>query len=163
MKYGIRFDTELGNMTVIEADEAVSEVYFTGEESQREFTLLEFEEKETPLLLQAKQELLEYSRGERTEFELPLRAEGTEFQKKVWAALCTIPYGETRSYKQIAEQVGSPKGFRAVGMANHNNPISIIVPCHRVVGSDGSLTGYAGGMDRKKTLLALERADLAGG
>lgn len=163
MKCGIRFDTDLGNMTVVELDGGIAEVYFSEEESQREFTRKDFEEKETPLLKKAKKELQEYGRGERSAFDLPLNAEGTGFQKTVWEALCTIPYGETRSYKQIAEQVGNPKGSRAVGMANHNNPISIIVPCHRVVGSNGSLTGYAGGMELKKTLLELERGNQTAG
>lgn len=157
MKQGIRFDTNLGNLTVVEEQGGISEVYFTREESKREFTLAEFAECESPLLNKARLELVEYAEGKRRDFDLPLSLAGTEFQKRVWEALCTIPYGETRTYKQIAEQVGSPKGFRAVGMANHNNPVGIIVPCHRVVGSDGTLTGYAGGVERKKMLLELER------
>ena len=90
-------------------------------------------------------------------FDLPLRMQGTPFQQKVWAALREIPYGETRSYGQIAAQVGNPKAGRAVGMANNRNPIAIIVPCHRVIGANGSLTGYAGGLNVKQELLALER------
>jgi methylated-DNA-[protein]-cysteine S-methyltransferase len=102
-------------------------------------------------------ELDEYYQGKRTEFTLPLRAVGTPFQMKVWQALSTIPYGETRSYGQIAAQVDNPKGSRAVGMANNRNPISIIIPCHRVIGADGKLVGYGGGLDKKVWLLDFEQ------
>lgn len=98
-----------------------------------------------------------YFAGELTEFDLAYELAGTDFQRRVWAALLTIPYGETRSYGQLAAQIGSPAASRAVGLANGRNPISIIVPCHRVIGSNGSLTGYGGGIDRKRTLLDLER------
>lgn len=97
-----------------------------------------------------------YFAGSLTEFDVDLELVGTEFQRRVWAALRTIPYGETRSYGEIAEQIGSPAASRAVGLANGRNPISIIVPCHRVVGAAGSMTGYAGGIDRKRVLLSLE-------
>lgn len=157
MKRGLTFDTRIGNLTVVEDGTGITEVHFTNEESQGRFASAEILEEETPLLVQARMELLEYAEGRRKEFDLPLAPAGTPFQKKVWEALRTIPYGETRSYKQIAEQVGNPKGCRAVGMANHRNPIGIIIPCHRVVGADGSLTGYAGGLDRKKKLLELEQ------
>ena len=112
---------------------------------------------EHPILLRAKQELSEYFTKKRTHFEVPLHIEGTEFQKRVWKALTEIPYGETRTYGQIAEAIGNPKAVRAVGMANHCNPISIFIPCHRVLGKDGSLTGYAGGLHIKSALLELER------
>ena len=102
-------------------------------------------------------QLESYFAGERFEFDLQLDLVGTPFQRRVWAALLTIPYGETRSYGQIATQIGSPGAFRAVGLANGHNPIGIIVPCHRVIGSTGSLTGYGGGLDRKRALLALEK------
>jgi methylated-DNA-[protein]-cysteine S-methyltransferase len=98
-----------------------------------------------------------YFAGDLVEFDLELDMVGTEFQRRVWAALLTIPYGETRSYGQIAQQVGSPSAFRAVGLANGHNPIGIIVPCHRVIGANGSLTGYGGGIERKRSLLDLER------
>jgi methylated-DNA-[protein]-cysteine S-methyltransferase len=97
-----------------------------------------------------------YFAGTLTEFDVDLRLDGTDFQRRVWEALRTIPYGETRSYGEIADQIGSPGASRAVGLANGRNPISIIVPCHRVVGSTGGLTGYGGGIDRKRALLALE-------
>ena len=103
-------------------------------------------------------ELREYFAGERTAFDVPIRATGTAFQTSVWAALREIPYGETRNYGQLAEAIGKPTAVRAVGLANSRNPISIIVPCHRVIGSNGSLTGYSGGLERKRALLDLERA-----
>ena len=106
----------------------------------------------------AVEQLESYFAGERTEFDLELELLGTPFQRSVWAALLTIPYGETRSYGEIAAQIGSPGAFRAVGLANGHNPIGIIVPCHRVIGSNGSLTGYGGGLDRKRALLALEKS-----
>jgi O-6-methylguanine DNA methyltransferase len=109
-----------------------------------------------PLLDEAAHQLEQYFGGKRREFELPLDLRGTEFQMKVWRALTKIPFGQTRSYKEIAEAVGSPKAVRAVGGANNRNPISIIVPCHRVIGSDGALVGYGGGLDIKTSLLKLE-------
>ena len=99
----------------------------------------------------------EYFEGKRKTFDFLIKAEGTDFQKKVWRALCDIPYGETRTYKEIAQAVGSPKACRAVGMANNRNPISFAVPCHRVIGADGSLVGYGGGLDLKQKLLEMER------
>lgn len=99
----------------------------------------------------------EYEKGARKSFDLPLHIIGTEFQKKVWAALLEIPYGETRSYQEIAIRIGNPKAVRAVGGACNRNPIGIIIPCHRVVGKNGSLTGYAGGLDYKKMLLEHEK------
>lgn len=104
----------------------------------------------------AKVQLDEYFAGKRTTFDLPLRPVGTVFQKKVWSALCDIPYGQTMSYKEIAIAVGNERACRAVGMANNKNPIAIIIPCHRVIGSNGDLVGYAGGLDMKRSLLELE-------
>jgi methylated-DNA-[protein]-cysteine S-methyltransferase len=106
----------------------------------------------------AVEQLAAYFAGDRTEFDLELDLIGTQFQRRVWAALMTIPYGHTRSYGEIARQIGSPGAFRAVGLANGHNPIGIIVPCHRVIGSNGSLTGYGGGLDRKRALLELEKS-----
>ena len=122
---------------------------------------LEFPEEETELLRRAKEQLEEYFEGRRREFDLPLSLQGTDFQLRDWNALLEIPYGETRSYKEIAEAVGCPRGFRAVGMANRCNPVPIIVPCHRVIGANGSLTGYAGAnkaLGIKEYLLKLEGA-----
>ena len=115
------------------------------------------ESAETPLLRQAVKELEEYFRGERKAFSIPLRPEGTPFQKRCWDALCRIPYGETRTYGQQAAMIGQPKASRAVGMGNHHNPLPIFIPCHRVIGQNGSLTGYAGGLQIKETLLNIER------
>lgn len=113
------------------------------------------------ILDRAERELREYFAGERREFDIPLHPAGTEFQRRVWAALREIPYGQTATYRDIALRVEKPKGFRAVGMANNRNPIPIFIPCHRVVGSDGSLTGYAGGMAAKQFLLDLEAGSRA--
>lgn len=109
-----------------------------------------------PVLATAARELAEYFAGQRRNFTVPLSPAGTDFQKKVWDALLSIPYGETATYGQIAQRVGNPKACRAVGMANHVNPLPIFIPCHRVVGSSGNLTGYAGGLETKRFLLRLE-------
>ena len=108
-----------------------------------------------------RRQLEEYFAGTRRVFALPLRLEGTTFQQRVWHGLTTIRFGETWSYRQLAEQVGNPKAMRAVGLANGRNPIALIVPCHRVIGADGSLVGFGGGLERKRWLLAHERAQLA--
>lgn len=114
------------------------------------------EHSEAAVLLDAERQLAEYFGGWRQSFDLPLRAEGTAFQQEVWAALQEIPYGQTMSYGELAQKLGKEKAVRAVGAANGRNPIAIVVPCHRVIGADGSLTGYGGGMERKKFLLELE-------
>lgn len=150
MKRFVMVQSPVGDLTLTEENGALTGLYF-GRLS------LEGEEGLTALLEKASRQLEEYFAGKRKQFDLPLSLWGTEFQRQVWAALRDIPYGETRSYGQIAQAVGRPKAVRAVGMANHRNPISIIVPCHRVVGADGSLTGYGGGLENKKFLLALER------
>ena len=116
---------------------------------------------EAGVLASAKEQLAAYFRGELTRFELPLAPAGTEFQRRVWAALTEIPYGRTASYGEVAATIGLPGAARAVGLANSRNPISIVVPCHRVIGSSGALTGYAGGLDRKQRLLALEAGRLS--
>jgi methylated-DNA-[protein]-cysteine S-methyltransferase len=110
-----------------------------------------------PVLAAAASQLDAYFRGELTSFDLPLSLEGTQFQRCVWTALQSIPYGETISYGELAGRIGQPSASRAVGLANGRNPVAIVVPCHRVIGADGSLTGYGGGMDRKRYLLALEQ------
>lgn len=112
---------------------------------------------ETEILQKTAVELEEYFAGQRKAFDIPLAPKGTVFQEKVWQTLTTIPYGETRSYKETAVLAGSPKGCRAAGMANNRNPIAIIIPCHRVIGMDGKLVGYGGGLELKKELLALEQ------
>ena len=114
-------------------------------------------EKETPLLAQAKLELREFFTGKRKSFDVPLSLHGTDFQMKVWQKLREIHYGQTYTYGQLATSIGNPKAARAVGMANHRNPILFMVPCHRVIGSNGALTGYAAGLDIKEKLLQMEK------
>lgn len=113
-----------------------------------------------PLTDQAREQLAEYFAGTRRDFDLPLAPQGTDFQRRVWAALSGIPFGETRNYAEIAEQLGCKGGQRAVGAANGRNPLAIVVPCHRVIGSDGRMTGYAGGIGRKQWLLAHEAGEV---
>lgn len=143
-------DTPAGTLTIAADDNALKAVSFGK-------VLVENAEiKETPLIKNTIKQLNEYFEGKRKTFDLPLAPDGTAFQQKVWQALQTIPYGETYSYKDIAEAVKSPKGFRAVGMANNKNHIAIIIPCHRVIGANGKLVGYAGGLDIKVKLLEIE-------
>jgi methylated-DNA-[protein]-cysteine S-methyltransferase len=153
MIYTITFRTIIGNLYLYANEEAVISVAF----SSKSFP--DLIEQETPLLEKTKEQLTEYFAGKRTDFDLPLQAVGTIFQKQVWTALQTIPYGETRSYKQIADRIGNPKACRAVGLANNRNPIPIIIPCHRVIASDGKLQGYAGGLEIKERLLGIEKAN----
>lgn len=144
-------DSPVGEILVIGDGEAVTHLYMTGEGGHGRD---ERPGRNDPAALaDALEQLEQYFAGERTEFDLPLRPQGTEFQRSVWHALEQIPYGETRSYGQIAAAVGRPKAARAVGMANNRNPISVFIPCHRVVGADGALVGYGGGMSRKVWLL----------
>ena len=152
----ILFDTPLGLMGLEEEDGAIVRLLLPGAPVPRIAC------HETPLLTEGKRQLLEYLAGVRRVFDLPLAPKGTEFYRSVWRALEEIPYGETRSYRDIAQTVGRPKAVRAVGQANHNNPIPIIIPCHRVVGANGSLTGYGGGLDLKERLLRLEAGVVEG-
>ena len=149
MKYAFSYDSPVGRVYIAETDGAVTDVLFRPVECAAE--------KETPLISRAAEMLKEYFDGRRESFDgLPLCLGGTAFQKKAWNALLTIPYGQTRTYKEQAEAIGNIKACRAVGAANGKNPISIIIPCHRVIGADKSLTGYGGGVDIKKALLQLE-------
>ena len=150
MKKIFYYDTYAGRIGIAEEDGAITHLIF----SERDWTV-----EETDLIKETKKQLDEYFAGKRKKFDIPTRLEGTEFQKRVWEELRKIPYGKTVTYKDIAEAVGCPKGFRAVGLANNRNPISIIYPCHRVIGSNGSLTGYGGGLDVKEKLLELERGN----
>jgi len=149
----IRIDSPIGKLIISARDGAVCSIALanTDVESGIKATVSE------PVLRQAAQELGEYFSGKRTRFTFAMRAEGTPFQQSVWAALLDIPFGETKSYGEIAKAVENPKGSRAVGMACNKNPIMIAVPCHRVVGANGSLTGYAYGTGIKQSLLDLER------
>ena len=114
--------------------------------------------KETEVIKETYRQLSEYFAGKRDSFDIPIKTQGTDFQEKVWNVLKHIPYGETRSYKDIAIAIGKPKAMRAVGMANNRNPIMIVIPCHRVIGANGQLIGYGGGLDVKEKLLTLEKA-----
>ncbi len=152
MNSALTWDTPVGPLTLVENGAALTHLLF-GPLPEG----LAAEAAATPLLAEARRQVDEYLYGYRQTFDLPLAPQGTDFQRRVWAALRLVPYGETRSYCQIAEAIGQPKAARAVGGANHRNPLPIIVPCHRVVGRDGSLTGFGGGLDAKRYLLALER------
>ena len=149
MKNYIYYDAPFGRLTLISEDEYLTGLYF----GERE---IDGEMQETEILKDASTQLDEYFAGNRRKFELPLRTTGTDFQRKCWEGLRTIPYGETRTYQEMARYAGNEKAVRAVGGANHNNPISIIVPCHRVIGKNGKLVGFGGGLDVKEFLLNLE-------
>ena len=144
------YETPVGKLCIGEENDAITRV--TWSKIPQEYIL-----EETELILESKMQLEEYFAGKRKTFDLPLVPKGTEFQQKVWKALQEIPYGETRTYGEIAAAIGNPKAARAVGMANNKNPIGILIPCHRVVGANGKLVGYAGGMEKKEFLLELER------
>lgn len=150
MKFGKIYNTSIGKISIIQEGEYIVKIGFDEE-------LKDIEIKETKLILKTISEIKEYLEGKRKEFDIPIKLQGTKFQKKVWNELLKIPYGETCSYKDIAIRINNEKGVRAVGMANHNNPIAIIVPCHRVIGKNGKLVGYAGGIDIKSKLLEIEK------
>ena len=142
------YNTEIGKFQIIEESGVIIGVNFNTDTNIRE--------QESKLIRTTYLQIKEYLQEKRKEFDIPIKMYGTEFQKKVWKELQKIPYGETRSYKQIAENIGNPKACRAVGMANHNNPIAIIIPCHRVIGANHKLVGYAGGLEIKHELLKIE-------
>lgn len=148
---------EAGAGDVLCAWEEASDSAFRDTQSRDGDVLCAEAEPEAALLRRAAGELAEYFAGERQSFTVPVRAEGTDFQRGVWKALCRIPYGETRTYGEIAREVGSPRGARAVGMACNRNPVMLLIPCHRVVGSNGKLVGFAGGIAMKEALLQLEQ------
>ena len=143
------YNTEIGKFQIIEESGVIIGVNFNTDTNIRE--------QESKLIRTTYLQIKEYLQEKRKEFDIPIKMYGTEFQKKVWKELQKIPYGETRSYKQIAENIGNSNACRAVGMANHNNPIAIIIPCHRVIGTNDKLVGYAGGIDIKQKLLNLEK------
>lgn len=143
----------LGPILLEEEGGAVTGLHFCGQEVPAQGPV-------SPVLVQAAAQLAEYFAGQRQSFTIPLAPRGTPFQQEVWRALCAIPYGQTRSYGQLAAALGRPSAARAVGGACRRNPIWLMIPCHRVVGASGSLTGYAGGLERKKALLALEQGQV---
>jgi len=149
----------VGLFTLVANEHGLAAVLWENDDPKRVRLSPLNEDVKHPVLLEAERQLKDYFAGKRERFELKLDFKGTEFQRQVWQALLTIPFGETRSYAQIAEQIGNPSAVRAVGAANGKNPISIIAPCHRVIGSNGKLTGFAGGMEAKAFLLKLESKD----
>ena len=151
------YSTGFGDLGIAADERGLVTLHFhTSERPMR--AAPDWQRRSSELTDRAARQLGEYFAGERREFDLPLNPRGTDFQRRVWDALLRIPYGETRSYRQQAESLGDLKAIRAVGRANGANPIAVVVPCHRVIGADGSLTGYAGGLDIKARLLTLEGA-----
>jgi methylated-DNA-[protein]-cysteine S-methyltransferase len=153
-----KMDSPVGNLKLVASDQGLVAILWQNDKPSR-VRLNELVEDAThPILLDTERQLREYFAGKRKTFSIPLDMRGTSFQKNVWHALLAIPFGETRSYGQLAKQLGNPQAMRAVGAANGRNPISIIVPCHRVIGSSGKLTGFAGGLETKAQLLSLEES-----
>ena len=151
-------DSPVGKLRLVASDQGIAAILWEAEDPRRVRMNLAAEDNAHPVLVETERQLDEYFAGRRQKFELKMDFAGTSFQQKVWQALLAIPYGETRSYRDVARQVGSPDATRAVGAANGRNPISIVAPCHRVIGSTGRLTGFAGGLDAKAYLLTLERS-----
>ncbi|MDQ3034880.1 MAG: methylated-DNA--[protein]-cysteine S-methyltransferase [Myxococcota bacterium] len=149
-------ETELGALRLVAREGALIGVYFPEHHPAPALGRGAVESPDDPVLRQAARQLADYFAGARLELDLPIALEGTAFQREVWSALRAIPYGTCVGYAAIAARIGRPRAVRAVGAANGRNPLSIVVPCHRVIGSDGALTGYAGGLSRKRWLLALE-------
>ena len=145
------YETSIGKIRITEKNGSITNVYFTDDNCPTDIEI-----HETPVLKEAAEQLKSYLAGQLTTFSLPLNPDGTVFMKQVWSNLCEIPYGTTVSYKKLAEKMGRPNAARAVGLANHQNPIPIFIPCHRVIGSDGSLVGYRGGIELKNNLIKME-------
>jgi methylated-DNA-[protein]-cysteine S-methyltransferase len=156
MRYFKLMDSPVGILTLVASETGLSAVVWKNEDPHRVRLGRLGESREHPVLVEAEQQLRHYFAGDRQSFDLQLDFVGTDFQTKVWNALLAIPYGQTRSYAEVASAISSPRAVRAVGAANGKNPISIIAPCHRVIGSNGDLIGYAGGLAAKQYLLALE-------
>lgn len=152
MKNVFYYDTPIGKIGIVDNGDFVTGLFF-GDSYRPQGA----QEQETPLIKRTMEQLREYFSGVRTEFDIPVALQGTEFQTQVWKALMEIPYGQTCTYGELAARIGNPKASRAVGMANNRNPVSIIVPCHRVIGASGKLVGYGGGLNVKERLLGLER------
>ncbi|HEY2153800.1 MAG TPA: methylated-DNA--[protein]-cysteine S-methyltransferase [Vicinamibacterales bacterium] len=149
-------DSPVGKLVLVATDEGLAAILWERDRPGRVRLDIEAEDPRHPVLVETERQLHEYFSGRRTMFSLKLNPSGTTFQRDVWQALLTIPFGETRSYGQIAQQIGRPRAVRAVGAANGRNPLSIVAPCHRVIGATGALTGFAGGLEVKARLLALE-------
>lgn len=150
----------VGELTLVASDKGLAAILWENDDPDRVRLAPRSEDRAHPVLREAERQLGEYFAGTREAFDLPLDFHGTDFQKRVWQQLLAIPFGETRSYGEIARALGKPTASRAVGAANGKNPISIVAPCHRVIGSGGALTGFAGGLEAKQRLLALEGLSL---
>ena len=148
--------TPVGNLRFIASDQGLAAILWENDNPNRVRATSDVEDPNHPVLVETRRQLTEYFNGKRQQFSLDLDPIGTEFQKQVWAELRKIPFGETISYAELAVRIGNPKASRAVGAANGKNPISIVIPCHRVIGSSGKLTGFAGGLETKSKLLHLE-------
>ncbi len=157
MRTNTVIDSPYGPLTLVADDESLCCLYMDRQRHRPAEETFGHPDPSAPIFTETERQLKEYFAGQRRDFDVPLSFAGTEFQRIVWAALCEIPYGETVSYGQLADRLGRPAASRAVGLANGKNPVSIIVPCHRVVGSKGDLTGYGGGIERKRRLLDFER------
>ena len=151
MKYIKKIHTKIGNIQIIEEENQIIEIKINAKLEEKAMG------KNTPNLEKTAKQLIEYLEGNRKKFDVPFNPKGTKFMQQVWTALQEIPYGEVRSYGEIAKRIGNPKSARAVGMANHRNPIPIIIPCHRVIEANGKLGGYALGIENKEFLLQLEK------
>ncbi|MDX1932145.1 MAG: methylated-DNA--[protein]-cysteine S-methyltransferase [Capsulimonadales bacterium] len=154
-------ESPIGRLLLTADEEALTGLYMNDSATALRTAPDAVERDDHPILAEARRQIAEYFTGSRRTFDLPLRTEGTPFQRRVWEELKAIPYGETISYGELARRIGDPNASRAVGMANGRNPISIIVPCHRVIGANQRLTGYGGGLERKATLLTLESGQCA--
>ncbi len=157
MLYYTTFNSPFWEITLVGNKEGLTNLHMETGKGKREFIINEEWQRDDIFFKDIKTQVMEYFNHKRKEFDILLNPQGTEFQKKVWQALYAIPYGEVRTYKDIATAIGNPKACRAVGMANSVNPIPIIVPCHRVIGSSGKLTGFASGLNAKEKLLNLEK------
>ena len=151
-----RFDSPLGPVIAIADDEGIRHIDFIGAKYERPVADDWIEDPDAPALRACATQLAEYFAGARTNFDLPLAPRGSDFQQRVWREIARVPYGETISYAELARRAGAPGQARAAGAATGRNPVGVVIPCHRIVGSDGSLTGYAGGLERKRGLLELE-------
>ncbi|MEZ3497931.1 methylated-DNA--[protein]-cysteine S-methyltransferase [Pantoea sp. KPR_PJ] len=156
MYYVKRVSTPVGELKLVASERGLAGILWKNDDPHGARFLPQIQDASHPILIETERQLREYFAGERRDFTLPLDFIGTAFQKKVWNALVTIPFGETRSYSEIARQIGHPQAVRAVGAANGRNPLSIVAPCHRVIGANGKLTGFAGGLEVKAFLLDLE-------
>ena len=153
-----RFESPLGPVVAIAEDDGLTHIDFVGAKYERSIAPGWIEDPEAPALAACRAQLAEYFAGKRTGFDLPLAPRGSTFQQRVWDEIARVPYGETITYGELAKRAGAPGQARAAGAATGRNPLGVVVPCHRIVGADGSLTGYAGGLERKRGLLELEGA-----